>query len=144
LFVVVVVVALQPRSKDMGNDIEATPHSRHLSNEDANSLKAPSRVGRQELADIVPPHDSYEGNHRFDPYASWSIEEERRVVRKTDLRLLTWLCLMMFGYACIPYVMDWKNSCSFRTQASARSWQFVKCARGQFVEGSWSYERRLQ
>jgi hypothetical protein len=80
----------------MGNDIEATPHTRRIS-EDASSLKPSAQVGRQELADIVPPHESYEGRHRFDPHASWSIEEERRVVRKTDLRLLTWLCLMMFG-----------------------------------------------
>lgn len=80
----------------MGNDIEATPQARI--SEDANSLKAPTAVGRQELADIVPPHASYEGNHRFDPLASWSVEEERRVVRKTDLRLLSWLCLMMFAY----------------------------------------------
>jgi hypothetical protein len=86
----------------MGTDIEATPHARHISGSgevDANSLKAPTKVGRQELADIVRPLESYEGYHRFDPYASWSIEEERNVVRKTDLRLLTWLCLMMFGYA---------------------------------------------
>jgi hypothetical protein len=80
----------------MGTDIEAAPHTRRVS-EDASSLKLPAQVGRQELADIVPPHESYEGRHRFDPHASWSIEEERRVVRKTDLRLLTWLCLMMFG-----------------------------------------------
>lgn len=80
----------------MGNDIEATPRTRI--SEDANSLKAPAKIGRHELADIIPPHASYEGNHRFDPTASWSIEEERRVVRKTDLRLLTWLCLMMFGF----------------------------------------------
>jgi hypothetical protein len=86
----------------MGTDIESTPHTRHISGSgdaDTNSLKAPTKVGRQELADIVPPLESYEGYHRFDPYASWSIEEERSVVRKTDLRLLTWLCLMMFGYA---------------------------------------------
>jgi hypothetical protein len=87
----------------MGTDIESTPHARHISG-DANSLKAPTKVGRQELADIVPPHASYEGHHRFDPYASWSIEEERRVVRKTDLRLLTWLCVMMFGYATLCHV----------------------------------------
>lgn len=79
----------------MGVDIEAAPQARISI--DANSLKAPTKVGREELADIVPPHESYEGRHRFDPHASWSIEEERRVVRKTDLRLLTWLCLMMFG-----------------------------------------------
>ena len=78
----------------MGNDIEAV-HTRF--SEDNGSLKAPTAVGRQELADIIPPHDSYEGKHRFDPTASWTIEEERRVVWKTDLKLLPWLCLMMFG-----------------------------------------------
>ena len=39
----------------------------------------------------------YECRHRFDPSATWTPEEEARVVRKTDLRLLTWLCLMFFG-----------------------------------------------
>jgi hypothetical protein len=77
------------------NDIEASPHGRI--SVDANSLKAPTKVGRTELADIVPPHESYEGSHRFDPHASWTIEEERRVVRKTDLRLLSWICLMFFA-----------------------------------------------
>lgn len=79
----------------MGNDIEATPQVRF--SEDANSLKAPTKVGREELADIVLPHESYEGHHRFNAQAKWTTEEERRVVRKTDLRLLSWLCLMMFG-----------------------------------------------
>jgi hypothetical protein len=80
----------------MSKDIEAPPHVERIS-EDVKSLKSSAHVGREELADIVPPHETYEGRHRFDPHASWTIEEERRVVRKTDLRLLTWLCLMMFG-----------------------------------------------
>jgi hypothetical protein len=79
----------------MGQDIEAAPQTRI--SEDGNSLKAPIKVGREELASIVPPHESYEGRHRFDPEAKWTAEEERRVVRKTDLRLLSWLCIMMFG-----------------------------------------------
>ncbi|KAH8898923.1 major facilitator superfamily transporter [Thozetella sp. PMI_491] len=54
-------------------------------------------VGRENLADTLPPHETYEGRHRFDPYASWTIAEERKVVRKTDLYLLTWLCVMFFG-----------------------------------------------
>lgn len=74
-------------------DIEAVA-SRRIS-EDGNSLKAPTRVGREELAGVVRPHESYEGGHRFDPTATWTQEEERKVVRKTDLRLLSWLCLMM-------------------------------------------------
>lgn len=76
-------------------DIESAPRARFSL--DTNSLKATAKVGREELADIVPPHDSYEGRHRFDPGAKWTEEEERRVVRKTDLYLLSWLCLMMFG-----------------------------------------------
>lgn len=54
-------------------------------------------VGRDHLADVVPPHDTYEGKHRFDPTATWTEAEERRVVRKTDFALLSWLCLMFFG-----------------------------------------------
>ncbi|KAF1924606.1 MFS general substrate transporter [Didymella exigua CBS 183.55] len=66
----------------MGNDIEAV-HTRF--SEDNGSLKAPTAVGRQELAGIVPPHDSYEGKHRFDPTASWTVEEERRVLDRGNL-----------------------------------------------------------
>ena len=79
----------------MGSDIEAFPPSR-VSDETA-SLKVPTKVGRQELAEITPPHETYEGKHRFDPQATWTDAEERRVVRKVDFYLLTWLCLMMFG-----------------------------------------------
>lgn len=79
----------------MGHDIETAPQAVRVSVDDG-SLK-PTKVGREELADIVPPHESYEGRHRFDPHATWTAEEERRVVLKTDLRLLSWLCLMMFG-----------------------------------------------
>jgi hypothetical protein len=75
----------------MGAEIETSPTARI--SEDGGSLKQPTSVGRGELADIVPPSDSYEGKHRFDPTASWSAEEEARVVRKTDLKLLPWLCL---------------------------------------------------
>lgn len=52
-------------------------------------------VGRENLHGALPPHDSYEGGHRFDPLAEWSPEEERVVIRKTDMRLLTWLCVMV-------------------------------------------------
>lgn len=52
-------------------------------------------VGRANLANAIQPHDSYEGAHRFDPYATWTEAEERAAVRKTDLRLLTWLCVMV-------------------------------------------------
>ena len=54
-------------------------------------------VGRENLHGALPPHASYEGGHRFDPLAQWSPEEEKAVVRKTDIRLLTWLCVMVCG-----------------------------------------------
>jgi hypothetical protein len=53
------------------------------------------RVGRENLADSLPPHESYEGRHRFDPSATWTPEEEAKVLRKTDLYLLSWLCVMV-------------------------------------------------
>lgn len=55
----------------------------------------PAAVGRENLHAALPPHVDYEGGHRFDPYASWTAEEEKRVVRKTDIRLLSWLCVMV-------------------------------------------------
>lgn len=54
-------------------------------------------VGRENIADALPPHESYEGNHYWDPSATWTAEEEARVVRKTDLYLLSWICVMFFG-----------------------------------------------
>lgn len=52
-------------------------------------------VGRDHIP--LKPHDSYEGAHRWDPQATWTSKEEAKVVRKTDIRLLSWLCLMFFG-----------------------------------------------
>ncbi|KAK4160535.1 putative transporter [Cladorrhinum sp. PSN259] len=54
-------------------------------------------VGRAELSNAIPPDDAYEGKHRWDPLATWTPEEEKAVVRKTDIWLLTWLCIMFFG-----------------------------------------------
>jgi hypothetical protein len=64
---------------------------------DVKSSKESPAVGQEHLAGVTPPHASYEGHHRFDPTASWSPKEERRVIWKTDLMLMTWLCLMFFG-----------------------------------------------
>lgn len=54
-------------------------------------------VGRENLHHAIPPHESYEGAHRWDPEVTWTAEEEARVVRKTDIRLLICLCVMFFG-----------------------------------------------
>ncbi|KAL2801798.1 major facilitator superfamily domain-containing protein [Aspergillus granulosus] len=80
-------------------DIEQSARSSAV--KEAGGNVSPSKelpaVGQEHLAGVVPPHESYEGHHRFDPTASWSPEEERRVVWKTDMMLMSWLCLMFFG-----------------------------------------------
>ena len=52
-----------------------------------------------EAEDSLPyhlePHESYEGRHRWDPEAKWSPQEERYLVRKTDVMLLSWICIMV-------------------------------------------------
>ncbi|KAJ7580250.1 major facilitator superfamily domain-containing protein [Mycena floridula] len=41
-------------------------------------------VGREQLSDAVLPHESYEGFHRYDPDATWTVKEEAIVVRKNS------------------------------------------------------------
>lgn len=54
-----------------------------------------TEVGREHLSDALRPHESYEGLHRYDPGATWTEQEERTVVRKTDFFLLSWICFMV-------------------------------------------------
>ncbi len=61
----------------------------------SDSILSTVRVGQENLSDSLPPHESYEGVHRWDPSATWTAKEEAAVVRKTDLYLLTWICLMV-------------------------------------------------
>ncbi|KAI9643871.1 hypothetical protein NHQ30_007222 [Ciborinia camelliae] len=56
-----------------------------------------THIGFANLCDAIAPHESYEGKHRYDAAAIWTEEEERNVVRKTDLHLLLWICIMFFG-----------------------------------------------
>lgn len=59
------------------------------------ALKPTARAGRDQIE--LRPHESYEGGHRWDPLAEWSSEEEARVIRKADIYLLSWICVMFFG-----------------------------------------------
>lgn len=52
-------------------------------------------IGRENIHNSLPPHETYEGHHRFDPNFTWTAEEEKRVVRTTDIKLMTWLCVMV-------------------------------------------------
>lgn len=46
---------------------------------------------------LYAPIDTYEGKHRYDPEFSWERNEERGLVRKLDLKICTWVCLMFFA-----------------------------------------------
>ncbi|KAJ8059459.1 hypothetical protein OCU04_011121 [Sclerotinia nivalis] len=76
-------------------DFKDSP-SRKVVSDTASQISV-AHIGRENLADALPPHESYEGSHRYDPAATWTEAEERSVVRKTDLHLLLWICVMFFG-----------------------------------------------
>ena len=90
------LTAKDPRTTDnMSTEYDVKESKVSSNSEAALSQLTSAPVGRENLSDIVHPHESYEGSHRFDPGATWTEEEERRVVRKTDLYLLSWLCVMV-------------------------------------------------
>lgn len=74
------------------DDIEGRPAIATLSDDGS---KAHIEVGRENIHNAIAPHETYEGRHRFDPQFEWTAAEERKVVRKTDFYLLTWLCVMV-------------------------------------------------
>ncbi|KAI4159597.1 MAG: hypothetical protein LQ342_006435 [Letrouitia transgressa] len=47
--------------------------------------------------DIYKPIEKYEGRHRFDVNATWSDNEEKKLVRRLDLRICLWTCVMYFA-----------------------------------------------
>ncbi|MCJ1291292.1 hypothetical protein MMC34_002835 [Xylographa carneopallida] len=49
------------------------------------------------VAEFYEPIEKYEGRHRFDQSATWSDEEERKLVRRLDWRICLWACIMFFA-----------------------------------------------
>ncbi|THZ77675.1 retrograde regulation protein 2 [Aureobasidium pullulans] len=43
------------------------------------------------------PIEEYEGYHRWDPSFQWEAKEEKKLVRKIDLRICSWVCFMFFA-----------------------------------------------
>ena len=39
----------------------------------------------------------YENRHRFDPKFEWTPEEEKKTLRKTDIKILLWSWVMFFS-----------------------------------------------
>lgn len=56
-----------------------------------------AKDGETNIDDYYAPIDSYEGRHRYDPKASWDQHEEKSLIRKLDLRVCAWCCLMFFA-----------------------------------------------
>ncbi|KAL9601527.1 MAG: hypothetical protein Q9219_002479 [cf. Caloplaca sp. 3 TL-2023] len=56
-----------------------------------------SKAEEVRLERYYAPIDTYEGRHRYDPTATWTEAEERALIRKTDLRVCAYCCLMFFA-----------------------------------------------
>lgn len=72
-------------SDDVSSDIKKRDHSNRVAFVGGGTLEA------------YEPIPEYEGRHRYDPKAQWTVEEEKRLVRKLDYRICSWVCLMFFG-----------------------------------------------
>ena len=79
---------------DAEHDLKKDGEARKISASGPSEISV-AAVGRERIGNALPPHESYEGLHRWDPDATWTPEEEARVVRKTDFYLLSWICFMV-------------------------------------------------
>ena len=79
----------------MDKDLDAVQRKVSTSDGQQISQISVTEVGREHLSDALAPHETYEGRHRYDPGVTWTKQEERRVVRKTDFLLLSWICVMV-------------------------------------------------
>ena len=55
------------------------------------------KVDEYSLDKYYVPIETYEGRHRYDPKATWSVAEERSLIRKLDIRVCAYCCLMFFA-----------------------------------------------
>ncbi|GLA05031.1 hypothetical protein AnigIFM60653_005100 [Aspergillus niger] len=55
----------------------------------------PSVYDDPDLVEEYKPRPDWEGIHRFDPAARWTWAEEDKIVRKLDLRIIIWACIMI-------------------------------------------------
>ncbi|KAL7416906.1 major facilitator superfamily domain-containing protein [Mrakia frigida] len=54
-------------------------------------------LDEEERKKLHQPIESYEGFHRYDPAATWTPQEEKKIVNKIDLRIMTLACLLFFA-----------------------------------------------
>ncbi len=63
----------------------------------SNSIAEDKTFLRVAGEDTYVPIEKYEGRHRWDPEFQWDPIEEKRLVRKIDLRICSWVCLTFFA-----------------------------------------------
>lgn len=57
----------------------------------------PSVYDDPDTAKQYQPRSDWENLHRFDPLARWSWNEENRLIRKIDLRIMVFACIMFMS-----------------------------------------------
>lgn len=77
-------------------DSKAYPEAR-ITETKLNRKEGRVTFDRESLEDFYKPIDSYEGRHRYDPNFEWEPKEEKRLVRKIDYKICSWVCLMFFA-----------------------------------------------
>ncbi|MCJ1434530.1 hypothetical protein MMC27_003899 [Xylographa pallens] len=50
-----------------------------------------------DLRKFYEPIATYEGRHRYDPKAQWTLQEEKTLVRRLDYKICAWVCFMFFA-----------------------------------------------
>ena len=56
-----------------------------------------SSQSRDSLERYYVPIERYEGRHRYDPKATWTEAEEKALIRRLDIRVCAYCCLMFFA-----------------------------------------------
>ncbi|KAL2755563.1 hypothetical protein ACRALDRAFT_1051083 [Sodiomyces alcalophilus JCM 7366] len=85
--------AISSPSSDSEEDVKAVKRSVWGSTED-HPFSDPSAA---EYWRKVYERASYENRHRFDPSFQWTADEERKLVRKIDLRIMLWAWIMFLS-----------------------------------------------
>lgn len=57
----------------------------------------PSVYDNPDTAKEYRPRDDWENLHRFDPSARWTWGEEHKLIRKIDLRIMVFTCIMFMA-----------------------------------------------
>ncbi|KAM0332511.1 hypothetical protein ACHAQA_002794 [Verticillium albo-atrum] len=86
--------AISQSNTDSDNDATATPKSEEVYVKSGGKDTVWAAGGSGALYEPIP---EYEGRHRYDPTAEWTEKEEKKLVRRLDWRICSWVCLMFFA-----------------------------------------------